>query len=248
MRSEYLAVPAGALTSAGTVMLDWNISARIANIHRRQGRCEPLNLAAVEVERLRRLVAAIPKGAEILGAFGAAEPETRRTHRVADVERYNERTDIASVYLSQVPDYLLHLLDGGESGGLIIESTPDEVPFASDALRVWFMVSYAALLKAVVLHRARNTSRTDRRSISLLARTRTEDSPRPRVVDRLQAAWRKRRPSRAGRTSAQNRRQDRPQGSGLGSHVGPNVHAHPGHDGRATIHRELAIANHVRDG
>lgn len=162
MRREYLSIPAGALPSAGTVMLDWNISARIANIHRRQGRFEPLNLAAVEVDRLRSLVAAIPEGAEILGAFGAAEPETRRTYRVADVERYNERTDIASVYLSQVPDYLLHLLDGGESGGLLIESAPDEVPFASDVLRAWFMVSYAALLKAVVLHRGQSTSRADR--------------------------------------------------------------------------------------
>jgi len=143
-------------------MLDWNISARIANIHRRQQRFEPLNLASVEVERLRSLVAAIPEGGEILGAFGAAEPETRRTLRVADVERYNQRTDIASVYLSQVPEYLLHLLSGGESGGLILESAPDEVPFASDALRAWFMVSYAALLKAVTLHREQANSRSDR--------------------------------------------------------------------------------------
>src|SRR5687767_14611455 len=103
-------------------MLDWNISARIENIHRRQARFEPLNLTSAEVQRLRRLVLAIPEGAAVMGAFAAAEPETRRTPRAHDVDRYNARTDVASVYLAQAPDYLLHLLDGGNSGGLVMDS------------------------------------------------------------------------------------------------------------------------------
>jgi hypothetical protein len=150
MRDSYLALPTSGLATAGTVMLDWNISARIANIHQRQAKFEKLNLNAAEMIRLRNLVATIPPEAEILGAFGAAEPETRRTRGVANIDRYNERTDIASVYLSQVPGYLLHLLDGGQSDGLLIESEPDDAPYQPDALRSWFMVSYAALLKAIV--------------------------------------------------------------------------------------------------
>jgi hypothetical protein len=143
-------------------MLDWNISARIANIHRRQARFEPLNLGSVEIERLRNLVTALKPGVEILSAFGAAEPETRRISQAADVDRYNERTDIASVYLSQLPYYLLHLLEGGESEGLILDSGPDEVPYDPEAFRAWFMVSYAALLKAVAIHREEDSSRLDR--------------------------------------------------------------------------------------
>ena len=162
MRDRFLEMPPGGLAAAGTVMLDWNISARIANIHRRQAKFEKLNLNAVEMARMRNLVAAIPPEAEILGAFGAAEPETRRMRGDADVDRYNERTDIASVYLSRVPDYLLHLLDGGQSGGLFIESEPDDVPYQPDALRSWFMVSYAALLKAVVIDRETGLSRVER--------------------------------------------------------------------------------------
>lgn len=162
MRSAYHEVPEGSLASAGTVMLDWNISARIANIHRRQSTFEPLNLNAIEMERLRTLVNTIPVGAEILSAFGAAEPETRRMHTESDVARYNERTDVASVYLSQLPQYLLHLLDGGESNGLVIDSELDEIPFKSDAIRSWFMVSYAALLKAVAIERESGLSRVER--------------------------------------------------------------------------------------
>jgi hypothetical protein len=162
MRESYLELPTDGLATAGTVMLDWNISARIANIHLRQARSEKLNLNAAEMIRLRNLVATIPPGADILGAFGAAEPETRRARGVADVHRYNERTDIASVYLSRVPGYLLQLLDGGQSDGLLIESEPDDAPYHPDALRSWFMVSYAALLKAIVIDREKGLSRIER--------------------------------------------------------------------------------------
>ncbi|WP_010203378.1 hypothetical protein [Salinibacterium sp. PAMC 21357] len=162
MRKAYLELPAGSLASAGTVMLDWNISARIANIHRRQLAFNSLNLDAAEMERLRGLVNDIPPGADILSAFGAAEPETRRVRTVSDVNRYNQRTDIASVYLSRAPDYLLHLLDGGESSGLVIESEPDGTPFMAEALRSWFMVSYAVLLKAVAIDRKKLFSRVER--------------------------------------------------------------------------------------
>jgi hypothetical protein len=162
MREKYFEMPPGLLTTAGTVMLDWNISARIANIHRRQAKFEQLNLSAIEMGRLRNLVSAIPPEAEILGAFGAAEPETRRTTGLPDVDRYNQRTDIASVYLSKVPDYLLHLLAGGVSGGLTIESEPDDVPYEPKMLRSWFMVSYAALLKAVAIDRENGLSRVER--------------------------------------------------------------------------------------
>jgi hypothetical protein len=162
MRDAYLEVPEGSLEAAGTVMLDWNISARIANIHRRQERFEPLNLGAVEVLRLRNLVKRIPEGAEILSAFGAAEPETRRLPSVTDVERYNTRTDVTATYLSAQPDYLLHLLGGGQSGGLVIESQPDEAPYEADPFRAWFMVSYAALLSAAVIDRKTGLSRAER--------------------------------------------------------------------------------------
>ena len=105
MRKAYLELPSGSLATAGTVMLDWNISARIANIHKRQLSFQQLNASSIEMDRLRSLVSAIPPGAEILSAFGAAEPETRRMQAVSDIDRYNQRTDIASVYLSQVPEY-----------------------------------------------------------------------------------------------------------------------------------------------
>ena len=162
MRRAYLELPAGSLATAGTVMLDWNISARIANIHKRQLSFQQLNASAIEMDRLRSLVSAIPPGAEILSAFGAAEPETRRMQAVSDIDRYNQRTDIASVYLSQAPEYLLHLLDGGESGGLVIDSPPDDAPLKPDVLRSWFMVSYAVLLKAVALEHEKGLSYVER--------------------------------------------------------------------------------------
>lgn len=161
-RSTYFDIPRGGLAWAGTVMLDWNISARIENIHRRQARFEPLNLTSVEIERLRHLVLTMPRGAAILGAFAAAEPETRRTARAPDVDRYNTRTDVASVYLAQVPDYLLHLLDGGESGGLLMDSVADDFPYEPDPFRAWFMISYATFLKAASLHREHLNSRRER--------------------------------------------------------------------------------------
>lgn len=161
-RSTYFDIPRGGLAWAGTVMLDWNISARIENIHRRQARFEPLNLNSVEIERLRHLVLAVPRGAAILGAFAAAEPETRPTARAHDVDRYNTRTDVASVYLAQVPDYLMHLLDGGESGGLVIDSVADDIPYEPDPFRAWFMISYATFLKAASLHREQLSSRRER--------------------------------------------------------------------------------------
>jgi len=162
MRRAYLELPTGSLATAGTVMLDWNISARIANIHKRQMSFERLNPGAVEMGRLRTLVRAIPVGADILSAFGAAEPETRRIQAVSDIDRYNQRTDIASFYLTRGSDYLLHLLDGGESGGLVLDSEPDDVPLEPDALRSWFMVSYAVLLKVVVMERQKALSRVER--------------------------------------------------------------------------------------
>ncbi|CAN7219816.1 hypothetical protein LJR045_000790 [Microbacterium sp. LjRoot45] len=143
-------------------MLDWNISARIENIHRRQARFEPLNLTSTEIQRLRRLVLAIPRGAAVLGAFAAAEPETRRAPQAHDVSRYNARTDVASVYLAQAPGYLLHLLDGGDSGGLVIDSVADDYPYEPDPFRAWFMISYATFLKAASLHRERLNSRRER--------------------------------------------------------------------------------------
>lgn len=161
-RSTYFDIPRGSLAWAGTVMLDWNISARIENIHRRQARFEPLNLASAEIERLRHLVLAIPRDAAILAAFAAAEPETRRTAQAHDVDRYNTRTDVASVYLAQVPHYLLHLLDGGESGGLVMDSVADDLPYEPDPFRAWFMISYATFLKAASLHREQLNSRRER--------------------------------------------------------------------------------------
>lgn len=161
-RSTYFEIPLGGLPWAGTVMLDWNISARIENIHRRQARFEPLNLTSTEIQRLRRLVLAIPRGAAVLGAFAAAEPETRRAPQAHDVSRYNARTDVASVYLAQAPGYLLHLLDGGDSGGLVIDSVADDYPYEPDPFRAWFMISYATFLKAASLHRERLNSRRER--------------------------------------------------------------------------------------
>jgi hypothetical protein len=143
-------------------MLDWNISARIESIHRRQASFQPLNLPPIEIERLRNLVLAMPGDAVILGAFAAAEPETRRMARARDIERYNMRTDLASVYLEQVPDYLLHLLDGGRSGGLVVESPIDVAPYEPDAFRAWFMISYATLLMAAILCREKQSSRRER--------------------------------------------------------------------------------------
>lgn len=145
-------MPANGLSSARSVLLDWNISARIENIHKRQLAGTPLNLGAAEITRLRNLALSIPSGASVIGIFSAAEPETRRLAREPDQQRYNARADAASFYLTEGRDYLLHLLDGGESGGLVIESEDIAVDAWVTWLRSWFMVPYAALLQSVVIH------------------------------------------------------------------------------------------------
>ncbi|MHA6668227.1 hypothetical protein ACX3O0_05105 [Homoserinimonas sp. A447] len=153
MRKEFLQLPPGGLSNARSVLLDWNISARIASVHKRQTDGVSQNLGAVEMTRLRKLAIAIPDGAQVISAFSAAEPEIRRLGSTADAERYNARADTASFYLTEGRGYLLHLLDGGETGGLVIESEVLPVDDWTSWLRSWFMVSYAALLQAVVIHR-----------------------------------------------------------------------------------------------
>ncbi|GMA91939.1 hypothetical protein [Homoserinibacter gongjuensis] len=143
-------------------MLDWNISSRIEHIHRRQARFEPLNLNSAESERLRQLALGMRRGTVVMGAIAAAEAETRRTAGAYNVDRYNARTDVASVYLTQVPDYLLHLLSGGQSGGLVIGSEPDDIPYTPDPFRAWFMISYATLLMAAKLYRDQSIARRER--------------------------------------------------------------------------------------
>lgn len=162
MRETFWEIPYKGVAPARTIVLDWNISKQLSSIHRWQERFEPLRLPAPEVTRLRNLVLSLPDDVEILGALAAAEPETRSRARSADVDRYNLRNDVAAVYLSRFPDYLLHLLDGGASEGLVLEPVPDDHPFSPDWLREWFMVPYAALLMAVVISRKPDKSRADR--------------------------------------------------------------------------------------
>lgn len=162
MRETYWEIPYQGVVAARTIVLDWNISKQLSMIHRWQQRFEPMRLSAPEATRLRNLVSSLPEGVQILGALAAAEPETRSSTRRVDVDRYNLRNDVASVYLSRFPDYLLHLLDGGTSGGLALEPVPDEDPFSPQPLREWFMVPYAALLMAVVISRKPDKSRADR--------------------------------------------------------------------------------------
>lgn len=165
MRKEFFQLPPKGLESAKSVLIDWNISARIAGVHKRQLEGRPLNLHAVEMARLRNLVKSIPVEAQVISVFSAAEPEARRLESIADPERYNLRVDASSFYLTEGREYLLHLLDGGETGGLVIESEILPVDVWVAWLRSWFMVSYAALLQAVVIHRealATPSERVDR--------------------------------------------------------------------------------------
>lgn len=162
MRETYWEIPYRGLAAARTLILDWNISKHLNSIHRWQERFEPLRLSAPDSTRLMNLVSSLPEGVEILGALAAAEPETRSHSSAADIDRYNLRNDVAAVYLSRFPDYLIHLLDGGESEGLVLEPVPDDDPFDPHPLREWFMVPYAALLMAVSISRKPNRSRQDR--------------------------------------------------------------------------------------
>lgn len=162
MREQYLQLPAGGLASAGTVVLDWNISARIEHLHRRQAEFEPLNLKSVEMRRLRDLAETIPDHALVIGGWSAAEPETRRVFRPVELDRYTKRASAAEVYLSEARDYLLHLLEGGESGGLIIESDDEATSDSFDFLRSWFTVSYSALITAAAIHAQDGMTRFER--------------------------------------------------------------------------------------
>lgn len=162
MRETFWEIPYCGLTAAGTLVLDWNISKQLSSIHRWQERFEPVRLSSPESTRLWNLVSSLPEEVEILGALAAAEPETRSSSLSADIDRYNLRNDVAAVYLSRFPDYLLHLLDGGKSSGLVLEPVPDDAPFSPHPLRDWFMVPYAALLMAVAISRNPNRSRADR--------------------------------------------------------------------------------------
>lgn len=162
MRETYWEIPYQGLAGARTLVLDWNISKQLSSIHRWQERFEPLRLSAPESTRLMNLVSSLPQGIEILGALAAAEPETRSSSHTADIDRYNLRNDVAAVYLSRFPDYLIHLLEGGKSGGLVLEPVPDDNPFSPHPLREWFTVPYAALLMAVAISRKSDRSRTDR--------------------------------------------------------------------------------------
>jgi hypothetical protein len=162
MREEYLQMPADGLRSARSVLLDWNISSRIVNLHRRQLEGRPLNLGAAETTRLRHLASSIPPGSSVISVFSAAEPETRREIRGPNQDRYNARADIATFYLGDGKDYLLHLLDGGESGGLVIESEDESVDAWIAWLRSWFMVSYSALLQAIVIHKEAHATPEER--------------------------------------------------------------------------------------
>jgi hypothetical protein len=150
MRESYFQVPADSLTSAQSVLLDWNISARIEHLHRRQASAEPLNTSTPEMIRLRNLADSIPERAVLITGLGAAEPEVRRLPRGEDLDRHTSRADAASFYLSEGRSYLRSLLDGGASGGVSIKPAPDAPPPVSlDPLRRIIAVPYAALLKAV---------------------------------------------------------------------------------------------------
>lgn len=162
MRATYWETPYQGVTAARTIVLDWNISKQLSSIHRWQERFEPMRLSAPEMTRLRSLVSSLPDRVEILGALAAAEPETRSSARSADIARYNLRNDVAAVSLSRFPDYLLHLLDGGTSDGLVLQPVLDDEPFSPHPLREWFMAPYAALLMAVVICRKPDRSRADR--------------------------------------------------------------------------------------
>src|SRR5690606_36118561 len=121
-------------------------------LHRRQAAGEPINTATPEMARLRNLADSIPEDAVLITGLSAAESEVRRFARAADSARYSSRADAAAFYLSAGRSYLSHLLAGGASGGLVIESAMD--PAAStplEPLRRWIVVPYAALLKAVVI-------------------------------------------------------------------------------------------------
>jgi hypothetical protein len=152
MREVFFELPANGLGSANSVLIDWNISSRIAALHKRQLESSPLNLSAVAMTRLRNLALSIPAEAQVISIFSAAEPEIRRLESIADPARYNTRADAASFYLTEGREYLIHLLDGGETGGLVIESEIMPVDGWVAWLRSWFTVSYAALLQAVVIH------------------------------------------------------------------------------------------------
>lgn len=152
MRDVFYQLPPAGLADSRSVLLDWNISSRLAALHRRQLEGSPVNLGEATAMRLRNLAFSIPPDAQVISVFSASEPEVRRLENLADPHRYNTRADAASFYLTEGREYLIHLLDGGQTGGLVIDSEVMPVDGWVAWLRSWFMVSYAALLQAVVIH------------------------------------------------------------------------------------------------
>lgn len=122
--------------------------------HKQQLRGDPIDGTSIEAIRLRNLALSIPVGAELISAVSASEPETRRRQTVGDSARYDSRADLASFYLTEGREYLLALLDGQPSGGLVIQSNDSgRRDDTFEVMREWLQVSYAALLKAVEIDR-----------------------------------------------------------------------------------------------
>lgn len=150
MRESYLEWPPGSLTDAKSVLIDWNISARLEAIHRQQTTDATVKLPAADRVRLLNLANSMREDAVLITGLSAAESEVRRAPSNPDLIRYESRADLAAFYLSSGRDYLHHLLVGGESGGLQIESIGgSDSTFEALGLHRWVVVPYSALLKAV---------------------------------------------------------------------------------------------------
>jgi hypothetical protein len=161
-RETFHEYPTSSLAHARTVMLDWNVSARLEAIHKAQLADEAISIGAEQGLRLRHLVEAIPSDAKLVTAVGAAEPELRPAATLMNVEKFNRRANIPAFYLDSWGDYLLHLLDGGKSELRELPPVTNEATDEAKGLHPWLVTAYAALLKAADIKRRSNGSAPER--------------------------------------------------------------------------------------
>lgn len=162
-RSTFLTVPEGGLSAAGSVMLDWNISTRLENIHKAQ---EAGLLPSISDELRMRLLWLLDETTEntnFVTSLSAAESEVRPQSSAADVERHARRADIAAWYLGDGRPYLRHLLDGGAAADWTLPmSTQVSTTTAFSAIRGWLTIGYVVLLRAVEIDRSEGATASEK--------------------------------------------------------------------------------------
>jgi hypothetical protein len=148
-RTRFYTIPNDGLAGARSVMLDWNISSRLEQLHRHQSQGESSNLSVDFRARLLWLVDNTSDDTSFVTGLSAAESEVRVRHAAPDVERYTSRSDIAALYLGTGRPYLQHLLNDGSPAEYVLPASGQGAELGDfENLQRFITVGYAALLKA----------------------------------------------------------------------------------------------------